>query len=207
MRLILVRHGETYWNKERRVQGGDSDIELNDVGLEQSGKLVAFLKDENIAAVVSSPLKRATVTAEVIARQHQLSLEVDGRLKELGVGELEGLSLSNLSITFTQLLMQWWQGEGITRLPGGESLVELQERAWVPIERLLVQYTGKTVVVVTHYFVIVAIILKALNLASEYAARFMVSPCGISILEFREQGTRLLTFNDTSYLGVLAGRK
>jgi len=107
LKLILVRHGETYWNHERRVQGGDSDIELNDNGLEQARRLAAFLANEPIIAIFSSPLQRAIATAEVIARHHQLPVEVDQGLRELKVGELEGMSVSNLSTTFSQFLLQW----------------------------------------------------------------------------------------------------
>jgi broad specificity phosphatase PhoE len=206
LKLILVRHGETYWNEERRIQGGDSDIELNDTGLEQARKLAAFLKNENIIDIVSSPLQRAKATAEAIASHHQLSVEVDQGLRELRVGELEGMSVSNLSTTFSQFLMQWWRGEDSTRLPEGESLVELQQRAWKVVERLLDKHNaspehseGTTVVVVSHYFVTLAIVLKALNLPLNYFIKFKVDPGGVSILEFRDYGTRLVTFNDTSY--------
>jgi probable phosphoglycerate mutase len=195
-----VRHGETYWNEERRVQGGGSDTELSDVGVKQAHKLATFLKNDNIAAIISSPLKRATATAEAIANQHQLLVGIDYGLKELGVGKLEGLSLSKLSTTFSQFLMQWWQGGGAERLPGGESLTELQKRAWAAIERLLTQHKGKTIVVVSHYFVILAIILTALDLPLEYFIKFKVDPGSVSILEFEDYGTRLVTFNDTSFL-------
>jgi broad specificity phosphatase PhoE len=112
LKLILVRHCETYWNEERRVQGGDSDIELNDTGLEQARKLAAFLKNEPITAILSSPLQRAIATAEVIASHHQLPVEIAQGLRELKVGELEGMSISNLGTTFSQFLMQWWQDGG-----------------------------------------------------------------------------------------------
>ena len=206
MKLILVRHGETYWNDERRIQGGDSDIELNDAGLEQARKLAAFLENEPIIAILSSPLQRAIATAEVIASNHQLPVEVDQGLRELKVGELEGMSVSNLSTTFSQFLMQWWQDGGAMKLPNGESLVELQQRAWKAVERLLERHKtnpehneGTTVVVVSHYFVTLAIILKALNLPLDCFTKFKVDLGGVSILEIQDYGTRLVTFNDTSY--------
>ena len=199
MKLILVRHGETYWNEERRVQGGGSDIRLNDVGVKQAHKLASFLKNENIAVIISSPLQRAVSTAEVLASQHQLPVEVDEGLKEIEVGELEGLSLSTLNTTFSQFLMRWWKGGGSERLPKGESLVELQERSWATIERLLAGNEDGTVVVVSHYFVILAVIFKALNLPLENLPKFKVDPGGVSILEFGDYGTRLVTFNNTSY--------
>jgi probable phosphoglycerate mutase len=199
LKLILVRHGETYWNEEKRVQGGDSDIELNDTGLEQARKLATFLKNEPIATILSSPLKRAIATAEVIASHHQLPIKIDERLSELKVGELEGVSVSNLGTTFSQFLIQWWQNRGSEVLPDGETLVELQQRAWKVIEGILQEHKDSTVVVVSHYFVILAIILKALDLPLDCFAKFRVDPGGVSIIEFQDYGARLVTFNDTSY--------
>ena len=204
MKLFLVRHGETYWNQQRRVQGGGSDVELNEVGWKQAAKLVSFLNTENIDTVISSPLKRALVIAQIIADQHQLPVEIRDGLKEIDVGELEGLSLPSLSITFSQLLMQWWQG-GSERLPGGESFVELQKRCWEAVEPLLLKCENGTVVIISHYFVTLAIIFKALDLPLEYLAKFRVDLGGVSILEFEDYGTRLLQFNDTSYLSLLTG--
>jgi broad specificity phosphatase PhoE len=204
LKLILVRHGETYWNKKRRVQGGGSDIELSEAGLKQANRLASFLKDKNIDAIISSPLKRAVSTAKAIGRQHQLPVEIDAGLKEIDVGELEGLSVSSLNTTFSQFLMRWWQGGGSERLPGGESIVELQERSWASVERLLAGHKDGMVVVVSHYFVILAIIFKALDLPLDYLTKFKVDLGGVSILEFEDYGTRLLAFNDTSYQRVIA---
>jgi broad specificity phosphatase PhoE len=199
LKLILVRHGETHWNKDGLVQGGDSDIELNDTGLQQARKLAAFLKNEPITAIVSSPLQRAIATAEVIASQHQLPVEIDQELKELKVGDLEGMSISNLRTTFSRFLLQWWQDGEATKLPNGESLVELQQRAWRVIEGLLEKHKDGTAVVVSHYFVTLVIILKALNLPLDCLTKFKLDLGGVSTLEFRDYGARLVTFNDTSY--------
>jgi broad specificity phosphatase PhoE len=206
LKLFLVRHGETHWNKDGLVQGGDSDIELNDTGLEQAGRLAAFLKNEPIAAILSSPLQRAVATAEVIASQHGLSVEIDQGLKELKVGDLEGISISNLRTTFSRFLLKWWQDGEAIKLPNGESLVDLQQRAWKVIEGLLERQENGAefsrdgaAVVVSHYFVTLAIILKALDLPLDYFVKFKLDLGGVSILEFRDYGARLVTFNDTSY--------
>jgi broad specificity phosphatase PhoE len=206
LKLVLIRHGETHWNKDGLVQGGESDIQLNDTGLEQAKKLAAFLENESIAAVLSSPLQRATTTAEIIASLHQLPVEIDQGLRELKVGDLEGTSISKLTTTFSQFLLQRWQDRETMRLPNGESLVELQGRAWDVIERLLERYRSNpghnqntSLVIVSHYFVTLAIILKALGLPLDYLIRFKVDLGGLSVLEFRDYGARLVTFNDTSY--------
>ena len=206
MKLILVRHGETRWNEGKRIQGGDSDIELNETGLEQAGRLAAFLQSEPIATILCSPLQRAVSTAGIIANHHQLPIEIDERLRELKVGDLEGMSYSSLTTTFSQFLMQWWQDGGAVKLPNGESIVELQQRAWGAIENLLekqkapaAENRDTTAVVVSHYFVTLVIILKALDLPVNCFTKFRLDLGGVSILEFRDTGTRLLTFNNTSY--------
>ena len=204
MKLILVRHGETYWNRERRVQGGGSDIGLSEAGLRQADGLALALKNENVTVIISSPLKRALVTAEAIARQHRLPVVINDGLKEIAVGELEGLSVSDLSTTFTQHLMGWWQPRGSERLPGGESFLELQKRSWTAVKGLLAGYKDGTVVAVSHYFVILAIIFKALGWPLNYLTKFKMDTGGVSILEFRDYGTRLVAFNDTSYQSVIA---
>jgi broad specificity phosphatase PhoE len=174
--------------------------------LEQAKRLAAFLKNEPIATVLSSPLRRAITTAETIAGQHQLPVETDEGLKELKVGDLEGTSISNIPTTFSRFLLRWWQDGEAMKLPNGESLVDLQQRVWKAIEGLMERHrTGAdvnrdgTAVVVSHYFVTLAIILKALDLPLEHFIKFRLDLGGLSILEFRDYGARLVTFNDTSY--------
>jgi broad specificity phosphatase PhoE len=102
--------------------------------------------------------------------------------------------------------MQWWQDGGAVKLPNGESIVELQQRAWSAIENLLekqkpaaAENRDTAAVVVSHYFVTLVIILKALDLPVNCFTKFRLDLGGVSILEFRDTGTRLLTFNNTSY--------
>lgn len=205
MRLILIRHGETFWNRERRIQGGGSDTELSEVGLKQAEIVTSYLTEENVVAIISSPLKRALDTARAIASQHQLPVEVDTGLGEIEVGELEGLSLSNLTTTFSQYLLGSWREGGSQRLPGGESFVELQQRSWACVEGLLAKHKDGTVVIVSHYFVILAIIFRALGLPLEYLTKFRIDTGGVSIVEFGERGTRLVAFNNVSFLNYGKG--
>ena len=125
MKLILVRHTETIWNRDKRIQGGSSDIALSEVGIRQAHLLAKFFKGENIAAIASSPLQRALNTATIIAEPHGLKVKEDAGFKELEVGELEGLSWADLGTSFTQFLLQEWQGQGTVGVKGGESFVQL----------------------------------------------------------------------------------
>ncbi|MBE0431683.1 MAG: histidine phosphatase family protein [Dehalococcoidia bacterium] len=209
MKLILVRHGETAWNEDRLVQGGDIDVELNETGLAQAQKVAVFLSDEPVTLVLSSPLQRARATAEAIAAHHGLPVQTDHRLRELRLGALDGMSISSLNTTFSQFLSGWWQEKGPTTSPDGETFVQLQERTWPVVQDLLAaprpvagnpgRAAQTTAVLVSHFFVTLAIILRALGLPADSFPRFRVDLAGVSVLEFADHGARLVTFNDTSY--------
>ncbi len=200
MKLILVRHAETIWNRDKRIQGGSSDIALSEVGIRQAHLLAKFFEGENIAAIVSSPLQRALNTANIIAEPHGLKVKEDAGFKELEVGELEGLSWADLGTSFTQFLLQEWQGQGTGSVKGGESFVQLQQRSWDSVEQLRRECDGDSVIVVSHYFATLSIIFKALGLLPEYLPKFRIANGGISIVEFTSSGPRLTAFNNTSFL-------
>ncbi len=104
LKIILVRHGETDWNRVKRVQGGSSNTPLNDIGREQAKGLAAMLAKEKICAVYSSPLERALVTAKGIAGVHGLEVITEPSLREIEAGELEGVLSSELGRRFSEFL-------------------------------------------------------------------------------------------------------
>lgn len=205
MKLILVRHTETIWNRDKRIQGGSSDTALSELGIRQAHLLAKYFQGENIAAIVSSPLQRALNTARIIAEPHELQVKEDAGFKELEVGELEGLSWANLGTSFTQFLLKKWQGEGTSSVNGGENFVQLQQRTWDSVEQLRIECDGDNAIVVSHYFATLAIIFKALGLLPEYLPKFRIANGGISIIEFSSYGPRLITFNNTSFLNCGKG--
>jgi broad specificity phosphatase PhoE len=153
-RLILVRHGETDWNREMRIQGGSSNCPLNEKGRRQVENLALRLKQEKIEAIYSSPLKRALETAEAIAGCHKLEVVAEPSLREIEAGKLEGVTTAELGKHFSQVLIQ----DGVAnRIPGGESLAELQQRSWGAIQRICQQHTNGELVVASHYFAILSV--------------------------------------------------
>ncbi len=203
MRLILVRHGETRWNEERRIQG-IGDTELNERGRKQTQYLAQALASENVVAIYSSPLSRALKTARAIARPHNLEVQIEDALKELDAGELDGLTTSEIAAQYGDFLKEWIKGSPTLKMPGGESIAELRDRAWEVIERIIKRYPDGVVIVVSHYFVILAIICQALNLDLVHYRRFRHDVAAISILDFGERGASLLLLNDTCHLEKMA---
>jgi broad specificity phosphatase PhoE len=195
-KIFLVRHGETEWNKVRRIQGGESDTPLNDTGKLQANALAGRLKNEKITAVFSSPLQRALQTAQAIAAYHSLEVTALPSLKEIKVGELEGRLASDLLMRFDEFLC----GDDIEKkpkkTPGGESAEDVQERAWETITKLAAQQPEGTLVVVSHYFVIMTVICRVLNLPVSQMVRLRLSTGTLSAFTIDNSNLRLELFND-----------
>ena len=200
VKVILVRHGETDWNRSRRIQGGKSDTQLNSEGWQGAESLAQRLKSEEIQAIYSSPLQRARDTAQPIARYHQIKIELEPSLKEIDVGELEGVSIAEVGKRLSQLLTIHSQDDTLPKMPGGESLAEVQQRAWSAMQRLVDRHPDGTFIVVSHYFTILTIICAVLNLPLSQIIRLRLEASSISIIIFDEQAPRLTLFNDTCHL-------
>ncbi len=195
VKLILVRHGETDWNSVRRIQGGGSDTPLNERGRQQAENIALRLKAEPVQAIYSSPQQRALHTAQAIARHHNLEVVVLPALREIEVGELEGKPSSEIGMRFDELLVP--NGENfLPKIPGGESLTEVQVRAWGTVKDLVSKCSEGAVVVVTHYFVIMTIVCAVINLPLTQIRRLRLTPGTISAVTFEERDCRLELFND-----------
>ena len=198
--VILVRHGETDWNQSRRIQGGNSDTQLSERGKQQAESLATKLEQERIQAIYSSSLQRALDTAQAIAHHHQLKVEIEPSLNEIDAGELEGAPVDKISSHLYQLLTTGSQGKSAFKMPGGESVAEVQQRAWSTIQRLVSQHPDGVIVIVSHYFVILSIICSALNLPLSQMGRLRLGAGSISTIVFDGQATRLVLLNDICHL-------
>ena len=173
---------------------------MSHVGIKQAESLALALKEEKLSAIYSSPLQRALETARAIALPHRLEVQVEAELRELEVGELEGVLAGTLGSDFSQFLIQWNNSNGHAKTPGGESLADLQQRAWTAVQRIAARHES-TVVMVSHYFTILTIICAALGLPPGGIRRFRVSVGSMSTLDFRDGRPCLTSLGDTCHLG------
>ena len=198
--LILVRHGETHLNAERYLQGSGSDVGLSPLGREQAERVAQALKGEELDAVYSSPLKRALETARAIATPHGLEVKVAPDLREVDAGELEGISLDELSRNYSELWEDWRWGSGSLRMPGGENLDDLQERAWAALERIVAAHSETAIVVVGHTFTNLVLICRALGLPPGFFRKMRQGLAAINVLRHDAIGWRLVSLNDRCHL-------
>jgi broad specificity phosphatase PhoE len=201
LKVILVRHGQTGWNQERRIQGGNADTKINTEGERQCSCLAAKLQTEKVVAVYSSPMSRALYTAEAVASCHNLTVVTDNDLREINCGSMEGVPISDIGHRLQMLVQGGDENELLFKQCGGESLEELKDRAWGSIQRIAKAYPDGTVVVVSHYFTIAVILCAVLGLPATELGRFRLGETSVSNIMFDEKyGPFLSLFNDRCHL-------
>lgn len=199
--LILVRHGRTHANAARLLQGR-SDNELDTHGEQQASQIAAALARNSggVDRIVSSPLRRATQTAQATADRLGIGVTLDDRWSELEYGEWEALPISEVSSqTWTR-----WRADPTFAPPGGESLLQLNDRINRACDDLVASMSQandvSNVVVFTHVSPIKAAVRWALGVDDEVSWRMHVAQAQITRIEIRG-GTPLLgSFNETSHL-------
>jgi phosphoserine phosphatase len=206
LRLLLLRHGETAWNRERRYQGW-KDTPLSAAGLQQAEAVARELKEHPFAAVYSSPLQRARETAAPIASAHGLEVLTDPAFKELAFGEWEGLTLDEARTRDAKLYEGWAKTPHLVSPPGAETLAQARERVLAGLDRLRAGHRDEVVCLVAHGIPVRILILEALGLGLDRIWTLHSAPTGISELEFRDDWTALHRMNTLVHLdAVTAGR-
>jgi broad specificity phosphatase PhoE len=184
MRILLLRHGATDWNLQKRCQGA-TDLELNEVGCRQAEELARRLKRERINAIYSSPLKRAVQTAALIGREHRLAVTIDERLRELDHGELEGMTFSEIKAARPEFLRAWREKPAELPVPGGEKLVDVGERVWEAMARIVRRHGAEeTLVIVSHQFPILSLLCRITGTPLDQYRSFHLDPCGIVLVKY-----------------------
>jgi 2,3-bisphosphoglycerate-dependent phosphoglycerate mutase len=180
-RILLVRHGQTDWNLEERWQGS-IDVPLNEVGLKQAQSLATHLRDGPITAIYSSDLKRAHQTASAVAAVKGLPVHGDPRLREIHLGDFQGLTHTELVARFPQEMTLMRQNYMEFVFPGGESRRAMQNRAYEALASIVERETGPEILVVSHGGTIRVLLLKLFE-DDEKISRLSISNTSITVLE------------------------
>ncbi len=197
MQLLLLRHGETHWNRERRCQG-ITDIHLNETGRQQAKQMAVTLRIEKIDAVYSSHLQRAVQTARAISEPHGLEVTTNRDFRELNHGELEGFTFAEIRASYGAFIEDWQKRPAELLIPGGERLTDVDKRAWRGLEQIVRSHRpDDQVVVVSHHFPLVSILCRVTGTPLNQYRSFHLAPCGlVRISHDNAQGWRFLESND-----------
>ena len=199
-RIILVRHGETEWNRVERFRGR-ANVPLNQVGLNQAkitGKRIAA--EWKPQAVYSSPLSRAVRTAEVIAMCLDLPVQVHHGITDIDYGRWEGMTPDEVRKHWPRVMDDWYNSPGCARIPHGETLNDVHIRAMEAVREIVGDHEWETVVVVGHTVVNRVILLNVLELSHDRFWRLGQDTCAINCFEADGDDFTLVSLNDTFHL-------
>ena len=199
MRLILVRHGETNADSIRRYWG-QSDVELSAIGLEQAEMLRRRLSSEKIDAIYTSTLKRASVTADIIASERKLAVTGCNELNEVDFGKIEGLTFEEISQRYPELTKLWASWSLELAFPGGESFDGFNKRVVGFLDRLKKHTVEETVLVVGHGGPFRLLLCHLIGLSLKHWGQFYFDLASVSVLETYNRGAVLCRLNDIAHL-------
>jgi len=198
--LIVVRHGETTWNTEKRWQG-HLDSPLTPKGLSQARALATRLIRERFGALYSSDLGRAHQTAQIVSAATGHSVVPDARLRERNLGIFQGLTSEEIKIGHPEEYELYRARDPAHRLPGGESLRQQVERNISCLEEIGQRHYGESVVVVTHGGVLSGLFRHVLSIPLEAPRRFEFPNSSLNVFTYGEGYWTLRTWGDVSHLG------
>jgi probable phosphoglycerate mutase len=199
-RIIAVRHGETSWNADARIQG-QLDIGLNETGRWQAQRVGKALADEPITAVYSSDLERAQATAQPISEATGVPVTPHEGLRERSFGMFEGKTFDEIHQTWPEHAQNWRKRIPEWQPPeGGESLIQLRERVTRTLEQLAARHPGEQIVVVAHGGVLDALYRVATGQEVNSPRTWELPNGAINRLLWTPQGFTLVGWSDTQHL-------
>ncbi len=198
--ILLVRHGQTEWNRIERFRGR-YDVELNTTGLEQASRAAKRIANNWKPEIVySSPLSRARTTADSIALKCSVLVETNVGLIDINYGKWQGLSPVEAKEKWSDQINNWYEHPEKCEIPEGESLKSVQDRSMGVIYSITRKHQGQTIVVVSHTVVNRIILLNILGLGLERFWCLRQEPCAINVIEIEDHDFILCSLNDTCHL-------
>jgi 2,3-bisphosphoglycerate-dependent phosphoglycerate mutase len=197
--LILLRHGETDWNRELRFQG-HVDVALNAIGQEQARRLARRLARETAHRLYASDLLRARQTAHPVALQLGLASVSDPALREQSFGRVDGMRVDEIKAQHPQAWEGWLKFQEDFSMPEGESTRQFHARVMDAVHRLVTAHPGQTLVIVTHGGVLDMIYRTARSLGLSGPRQSEIPNAGLNRVRVHEGGIDILAWADVKHL-------
>ena len=201
-RLLLVRHGETPWNAEGRIQG-HSDVGLSEKGKRQAGLIAGRLAGIRIDAAYSSDLIRCQDTAKAILAKHDITLQATPDLRERFYGVFEGLTVAERQSRYPEMFAASVVNNLDFAPTDGETPRETIRRMTPVIDGIRRRHADETALIVGHGGSLRAAVIALMELPDESTWRFVMANCSLSVFDTYHNNTVMLLYNDTSHLNSL----
>ncbi len=199
-RIILVRHGQTEWNRIERFRG-QADVPLNATGLAQAqatGRRIATTWQP--VAVYASPLSRTVQTAQAIAQHFDLPVQPQADLIDIDYGKWRGLTPAEVGERWPDIFQAWQKAPHTAQIPDGETLAHLRDRGMAAVHRLVDRHIEETFVIVGHTVINRVLLLGMLGLGNDRFWHLGQQTCAINVIQAQKGDFTLISLNDTCHL-------
>jgi probable phosphoglycerate mutase len=198
-RVIAIRHGETAWNVDTRIQG-QLDIPLNDTGRWQAQRLARALAEEPLQAIYASDLGRALETAQALADSVGLEVVTDPSLRERGFGIFEGRTWKEIEEQWPDLSARWRKRDPEFGPEGGETLASFYDRCISTASRIAAAHAGQSIAIVAHGGVLDCLYRAGSRIELQAPRTWQLGNAGINRLLYTAEGFTLVGWGDTLHL-------
>lgn len=200
--IYLVRHGQTAWNKEE-IFRGRTDVSLDETGVKQAELAGDYFRGMDIDAIYSSPLSRAWQTAQKIAKNHSLEVQVLGGIIDMSFGDWEGHARQQIQKMDPETYRMWIEEPHRIRPSGGESLEEVRIRSMMALEEVIQSHPGKTLILVSHRVINKVLICAILGIDQSHFWQITQDTAAINLIQYRKGRYILSLMNETCHLKSL----
>ena len=202
-RLVLIRHGQTAWNKSGKYQG-QSDVALSEEGLEQARCLAEHFPVEKLDAVYASDLSRAMVTAETVAQKFGLDVRPEPAFRELSFGKWEGLTYAEIVAGWPDAMANFLTHPDIMEIPQGESFPQVQQRAMARLKEIVAEHEphDHTVGIFAHGAVLRTILTGIMQMPLSQVWTLSQYNTAVNIVRFDEGRPTVELLNSTAHLAM-----
>lgn len=200
--IYLIRHGQTAWNREE-IFRGRTDVPLDETGRKQAELAGFYFKEVKIDAIYSSPLSRAWQTAEKIAELHGLQVQPLQGIIDMSFGEWEGHPHQEVKRMDPETYRLWREEPHLAKLPGGETLDDVRERAMGALEEVVRVHPEGTIVLVSHRVVNKVLLCGILGLDNSHFWQIIQDTTAINLIRYHKGRYYLVLMNETCHLKPL----
>jgi broad specificity phosphatase PhoE len=200
-RIVLIRHGQTAWNREARFRG-QSDVPLEEFGLRQAKATGGYVAARwPVVAVYASPLSRTMKTAKAVARAQELRAKPLEGLIDINFGQLQGLLATEAEARYPDLFRAWAEEPHTVSFPDGESLEIVRARITAALEQVVARHRGQTVALVSHTVANRVLLCVVLGWGNDRFWRMHQETCAVNVFDVADDGAfTIVQLNDTSHL-------
>jgi len=193
--IIFLRHAQAENNAKRILAGRTEGVHLTKTGIEQAEQIAKYLKPLDISAIYSSPIERASHTAEIVAKNRSLEVVLDERLTEIDMGKFTRMNYDDMFAKYGNIFLKFYENDPVISEHEVETFPDVQKRVLDMIEYVLKKHNNENVILVTHMDPIKSMLAKVMNLVPETLFELIIANASLTIIKEQDKIFSLSAIN------------